>query len=133
MYNHFRKLAFLTLAISAALLSLVDTVTAQLTFSAGFEPPTYSPGFIGGGNYPGQDNWYGFGYQFVTNSLAHSGSQSLITTSGGSVTKNFNTPDLTMSINKGIDWYMQTWAFVLPGAGSDGASFAAASSLGSAF
>src|SRR4051794_36243477 len=115
-------------------LAFIGTAQAQtVTFNVDFEPPTYSLGLVGGGNFPGQDNWFGFGGQFVTNTQAHSGSQSLNTTTAGTVFKNFSTPDSTMNISKGIDWYMQTWAYVVPGASTDHSFFAASSVLGSAF
>jgi len=121
------------LMTTAFLSQSLATQAQGVIFNVGFEAPTYSPGFIGAGNYPGQDNWTGFGYQFVTNSQAHTGGQSLITTSGGTVAKSFSSLDGTMNIGKANNWYMQTWVYVLPGANTDATSFAAASGLGSAF
>ena len=118
----------------ALLISTVATKAQVVTFNIGFENPPYTVGFIGAGNFEGQDHWTGFGYQFVTNSLAHSGSQSLITTMDGFVSRRFdNEPSHIMSISKAEDWYMEAWAYVLPGSSSIPATFEPASGLGGAF
>ena len=133
------KITILGAFTAIVLLNCFGNARAQgVTFNVGFESPTYSPGLIGGGNYPGQDDWYGFGSHFVANSQAHTGGQSLLTTSGGSVSKAFASNPLHggyiyMDIGQGHDWYMQTWVYLLSGNGSDPATFASGSSLGAAF
>lgn len=116
---------------TVASLFLTGKAQAQsVLFDVDFEPPTYSPGYIGGGNFAGQDNWYGFGSQFVSTGQAHSGSQSLNTTSSGTVSKAFsNTQDGTLNIATTLDWYFQTWVYVLPGQAADTATFAIGNSI----
>jgi len=105
-----------------------------ITFNVDFESPTYTPGYVGAGNYVGQDNWTGFGYRYITNSIAHSGSQSLASMNPGFANRAFETPPPNiMNIGKGADWYMEAWVYVLPGPAGDAATFEPGSALGGAF
>jgi hypothetical protein len=115
-----------------ALLSLTGAAQAQLTnFNVGFENPPYTLGIVGLGVFEVQDHWTGATSQYVTNNLAHSGTQSLISTAGdplgGFVNKSFSPGG---SYGSGTDWYLETYVFVVPGASTDLASFAPGTSLG---
>ena len=126
------KQSLVTFLLAGALLSLTGIAQAQVTnFDVGFENPPYTLGAAGAGNFELQDHWSGFGNQYVTNSLAHSGTQSLITTTGdpqgGFVTKGLTAGG---SYGSGTDWYMETFVFVVPGASTDVATFAPGTGLG---
>lgn len=132
--THFRLSLFTFLSV-VYLVALVGTANAQLTnFNVGFENPPYTLGPIGNGPFELQDHWSGSASQYVTNSLAHSGTQSLFTTAGdpqgGFVSKNL---DAGGSYGGGTDWYMETFVFVVPGTSANLATFAPGTSLGTSF
>src|SRR4051812_46833971 len=103
MKNHSRK-AWLPMLFAAGLLAS-EAGAQTVLFNVDFESPKYTSGYVGAGNYPGQDNWTGFGYRFVTNSIAHSGSQSLASMNNGFANREFEASPAIFNIGKGTDWY----------------------------
>ncbi|MEO6514785.1 MAG: PEP-CTERM sorting domain-containing protein [Steroidobacteraceae bacterium] len=107
------------------------------TLSVDFESPTFHVGDIGG-NPPysaGQGGWFGFGYNSITNIVAHSGSQSLSTSSAGSLGKSLD-PSLGelpsggfFEVGFGTDWWAQGWVNIR--SGGTGAVMSLGNGLGS--
>lgn len=121
--------AFLLLSIGFS--AAATTVT---TLSVDFESPTYSVGAIGG-NPPysaGQGGWGGYNAIIVnsqivsariSNEQAHSGTQALRTVADTRLLLKALNPSLGeypaagfFSINNAVDWWIQAWVRITPGA-----------------
>jgi len=83
----------------------VSPVRAAILVQADFEPPAYSLGSV-----HGQNGWVASvgGPHLVTNTIAHSGTQSL---NGVRDTKDFSAPFSSL----GSTWFIEAWCYTQPG------------------
>ena len=109
------KAKLFKLILCCAPIYLASLASAQIIFNVNADSPAYSVGPL-----HGQDGWWGpYGYQNVSNTYAHSGSQS-ISTQIGDATHLVDTP---MDLGPGTQWWMETWAYFVAGDGDALSSF----------
>src|SRR5262245_42473454 len=125
----------LSSVLVASLLATAPAYSAPTvtTLSVDFEAPTFQIGGIGG-NPPfttGQGGWAGPGFNVISDAHAHSGTQSLMTTSGGYVTHLLDDSGV-FHVGYSFDWWVRAWIYLeSPGTDSAGGTMSIANGLGS--
>ena len=117
-----RKFSSLGFFSALTLFAWTGATRGQTILNSDFEAPLCTVGYL-----HGQNSWYAlFGYKYVTNNIAHSGTQS-ISTMQGEASRLTNTG--TFDISTSSQWWADTWVYVPTSTYDTGSSFSLAGAV----